>query len=251
VLGRADWTGSSAVTVGTWTVFATLNITLDTPCYIQVTSRYTGTQASASGQHYNRVDVDGVRYDCQTITMSTGTMSSSGVVSPGVLLSAGTHTIVQYMYYTGGSFTAASRELVVNGPLLASANAPPPGDFTWHDARPLLNSWVGTISGYLPPQYRMTSDSNFVEVVGWIKSPPTTGNYNSVNIWTMPAAYRPSTNSHAWQIGGAADGAASPRMSVLSNGNVIINFLPASLAQTQLSIWGRYPLDGAPGFITS
>jgi len=120
---------------------------------------------------------------------------------------------------------------------------------TWHDMRPLINSFVGTIAGQYPPQYRLAPDG-FVEVVGWVKSPPITGNYNGVSFFNIPAAYRPTTGPHSWLITGIADAAASPKVSVTTAGDFILNFTSATLAQTTFSIYGRYPLDST-GLILS
>jgi len=119
----------------------------------------------------------------------------------------------------------------------------------WNDMRPLLNSFVGTIAGQYPPQYRLSADG-YVDVAGWLKTPPTTGNYNAVNFFNIASGFRPTTGPHSWLVTGVADGAASPKVSVDASGNFFLNFLPASLAQTTISIYGRYPLDSS-GLILS
>lgn len=145
-------------------------------------------------------------------------------------------------------------------PAVANITATAPGTGTsalnpatgesWHDMRPLSNLFVGTNAGLYPPQYRKSPDG-FVDIAGWIKTPPTTGNYNSVVFATLPAAYRPTANSgHGWLVSGSADGAASPKVTIDINGNLFLNFLPASLVQTQIGIYGRYPLDNT-GLIQS
>jgi hypothetical protein len=123
----------------------------------------------------------------------------------------------------------------------------------WHDMRPLTGSFVGTNSGFLPPQYRFSDDLSFVEVAGFVATPPTTGNYNSTVFFTFPPAYRPnnasSTNSYKWLVTGVADGSATPVIGVLPNGSIFMNFLPSSLAQTVIGIFGRYPIDDQNGMI--
>jgi hypothetical protein len=47
-----------------------------------------------------------------------------------------------------------------------------------------------------------------------------------------------------------ADGAATPVLSVGTNGALFFNFLPGSLAQTVIGIYGRFPLDST-GLIQS
>jgi hypothetical protein len=111
--------------------------------------------------------------------------------------------------------------------------------------RPLTNAFVGTNAGSYPPQYRFTAEGE-VEVAGWIKSPPTTGNYNGIVFATLPAAYRPNSNGgHRWLVTGVADGAATPVCTVNTSGQLFLNFLPTSLAQTLMSIYGKYPLDSS------
>jgi hypothetical protein len=125
----------------------------------------------------------------------------------------------------------------------------------WHDMRPLINSFVGTNSGYLPPQYRFSDDLAFVEVAGFVASPPTTGGYNSTPFATLPPAYRPNNASSAqtykWNATGVADGVATPVVGILPSGSMMFNFLPTSLAQTVIGIFGRYPLDDTNGMIQS
>ena len=119
---------------------------------------------------------------------------------------------------------------------------------TWHDMRPLSGSFVGTISGQLPPQYRLTADG-CVEFAGKVQSPGTTGNYNGTIFYTLPAGYRPN---HAVQLvlTAVADGAATPVLTINPNGTLTLNFLPTSLAQTVIGIFGRFPLDST-GLIQS
>jgi hypothetical protein len=119
----------------------------------------------------------------------------------------------------------------------------------WHDMRPLGNSFVGTVAGNPAPQYRFSDDIAFVEVAGFMQSPPTAGNYNGVQIVQLPPAYRPIYNSQRWMIGGVADGIASPTMSINTNGSLFLTFAPNSLSQSTLSIFGRYPLDDQNGMI--
>ena len=112
---------------------------------------------------------------------------------------------------------------------------------TWHDMRPLSNSFIGTISGQPPPQYRKCADGD-IEFYGMIQTPPTTGNYNGVVFATLPAAYRPNKTIR-YVVTQVADGAATPVVSIQPSGQLILNFLPVSLAQTIIGIGCRYPLD--------
>lgn len=122
---------------------------------------------------------------------------------------------------------------------------------TWHDMRPLTSSFVGTVSGKYPPQYRFSDDLTAVKVAGWLQTPPTAGNYNNVQFAILPQAYRPASSDQRWFAGGAQDGIATPTCSINSNGSLFFSFLPASLTQSLMSIYGEYPLDDQNGFLQS
>jgi hypothetical protein len=92
----------------------------------------------------------------------------------------------------------------------------------------------------MPPQVRNNNDGT-AELAGWVRTPPTTGNHNSLVWATLPVEFRPPAEC-AIIITGAAQGAAPPKLAIWANGNLIFNFLPTSLVQTNLSIFGRYPL---------
>jgi hypothetical protein len=121
--------------------------------------------------------------------------------------------------------------------------------------RPLTGSFIGTIAGFLPPQYKFSDDLSHVEVAGFVETPGATGNYNSTVFFTFPPAYRPnnanSTNSYKWMTTGVPDGLATPVVGVLPNGTMFMNFLPSSLAQTVIGIFGRFPIDTQYGMIQS
>jgi hypothetical protein len=122
----------------------------------------------------------------------------------------------------------------------------PPGPATvdtWHDLRPLTGSFAWPGGTWLPPQYRRSPDG-FVDVVGWVQTPPGTGNRNNVVFANVPAGWRPSRQM-SWLVTGIADGAASPMVSVNASGEMQINYSPNSLGQTIFSIFGRYPLDSS------
>jgi hypothetical protein len=119
---------------------------------------------------------------------------------------------------------------------------------TWHDLRPLQNLFIGTISGQPPPQYRKCADGD-VEFYGKVRTPPTTGNYNGIVWGNITAPYRPN-KSVQMLLTAVADGAASPVMTINTNGDLTFNYMPASLAQTTIGINCRYPLDNT-GIIQS
>lgn len=123
---------------------------------------------------------------------------------------------------------------------------------TWHDMRPLSNSFNGTISGSTPPQYRFSSDLKWVEIAGYVQTPPTAGNYNSIAFATLPPNYRLSSASGSkWTVNGVPDGAASPVCQANASGALTFQFMPGSLSQTIIGVAGRYPLEDSAGFIMS
>ena len=130
---------------------------------------------------------------------------------------------------------------------------------TWHDMRPLGSSFVGTISGQYPPQYRLAPDG-FVEVAGYVQTPAgTTSNYNSLTIFTMPAAYRPAADAgHKWPVtlstnptGQTSGTVFTPVLQVDTAGNLQFhNLPPTGMGSNVIGIYGRYPLDSG-GLIQS
>lgn len=168
---------------------------------------------------------------------------------------------VQYIYtdltgtdHTMGAHDFSGFNLIVTSQVTAAnpttglSNTNVAQQETWHDMRPLSNSFIGTIAGQPPPQYRKCADGD-IEFYGMIQTPPTTGNYNGVVFATLPAAYRPNKTIR-YVVTQVADGAATPVVSIQPSGQLILNFLPASLAQTIIGIGCRYPLDNT-GIIQS
>jgi hypothetical protein len=143
------------------------------------------------------------------------------------------------------------------GPQGATGAAGPQGPVgpatidTWHDFRPLSNSFLngGVAGSILPPQWRQAPDG-FTEIVGAVKTPPTTGNYNSVNWGQISvAAARPNVGAD-FLVTGVADGSASPKCHVNADGTCQFNFLPSSLAQTTITVFGRFPNTTFGGLLT-
>jgi hypothetical protein len=150
----------------------------------------------------------------------------------------------------GGVAIVLCRAITAADPSVVATPSVPGVQETWHDMRPLQNSFVGTVAGFLPPQYRKTADGS-IQFAGFIRTPPTTGNYNNVTIATLPAAYRPTTNHRVqWLISDVADGAATPKIVVKETGDIVFANMPASLAQTTIGIWGNYELENT-GMILS
>lgn len=130
---------------------------------------------------------------------------------------------------------------------------------SWNDMRPLSNSFVGSVTGQYPPQYRLNPDGT-VEVVGWIQFPSAGGpNFNSVTFATLPAAYRPNSNAgHRWPItlstnatGQVSGTVFTPNVQIDTSGNLQFHNCPISaMASNVANIAGRFPLDSS-GLILS
>jgi hypothetical protein len=144
---------------------------------------------------------------------------------------------------TGGGYgPAGGKAIAVEARLNALIGATGP----WTDMRPLANSFVGTISGQYPPQWRVSFDG-FIEVAGWVQLPASAGNLNNIAFYTIPSAYKPGSNGgHRWPVAGVAAGVAPPCCQVDSTGAFKFFYMPtASIGSTVVSIYGRYPLDSA------
>lgn len=126
------------------------------------------------------------------------------------------------------------------------------GAGTWQDMRPLSNSFIGTISGQYPPQYRLTADGD-VEIAGYVQTPASARDNNNLTVATLPAAYRPSSNSgHKWPVvlstNIAPVGTAAAQVD--TSGNLQFHHMPTSMTSQLICIAGRYPLDSAGLILT-
>lgn len=118
---------------------------------------------------------------------------------------------------------------------------------TWHDLRPLSNSFVGTITNRYPPQYRKTADGD-IEVVGYVQFPGVGTNFNTLTFANIAAQWRPGSNT-GWK--GYVDletnvaPVGTPTVQVDSAGNLQFHNLPtsATLQNSIAGIYLRYPLD--------
>jgi hypothetical protein len=149
-----------------------------------------------------------------------------------------------YAFVDGTGFNAtAVSQLTAADPNVAPTPAAPAFGETWHDMRPLLNSFVGTIAGRYPPQYRKTADGT-IEVEGYIRLPAA---YNGVTFATLPAAYRPGSNS-GWKgpcfcETNPTANLGSPNVQIDTGGNLQLHNLGTGLVGTIVSISMRYPLN--------
>jgi hypothetical protein len=119
---------------------------------------------------------------------------------------------------------------------------------TWHDMRPLSNSFVGTIASRYPPQYRRSPDGAFVDILGFVQFPGSGGpNFNTVTFSTLPASYRPSANTgQKWPtvLETNVTPVGTPVVQIDTSGNLQFHNCPASgMASNVANISGRYPLD--------
>jgi hypothetical protein len=169
----------------------------------------------------------------------TGTPSGSPIIPPITQTPTGIWDlpVCHWTSTSAGALTSLSDER-----RLANDN--------WHDMRPLTGSFIGSVSGYPPPQYRFSDDIKWVEFGGFLQTPPSTGNYNGTIFAALPANYRPiSSNGTEFLVNSVADGAATPIFRLWSTGNCTLHFLPNSLAQTIIGITGRILLEDSNGFV--
>jgi hypothetical protein len=126
---------------------------------------------------------------------------------------------------------------------------------TWHDMRPLGNSWIGTIAGQMPAQYRFSDDYKWVEVTGVIQNP-------TAAIWTgkafknLPLAYRPPVGDR-WPCSGASLNPSpyypyAPVIQAWANGNLTLELCEHQTLEINslIGITGRYAISAA-GLILS
>jgi hypothetical protein len=176
-------------------------------------------------------------------TVVTGTPSGSPVIPPLVQTTSG---IWDYPVSHWTATSAGALTTLVDDRRLTNDS--------WHDMRPLTNNFIGSITTpvHAPPQYRFADDCKFVEIAGYIQTPSTTGNYNNVSFATLPAAYRPSDPAGVdWFASSVADSAATPVIRAHSDGTMTMHYSSATLAQTIIGIYGRYPLQDQNGFLLS
>jgi hypothetical protein len=123
----------------------------------------------------------------------------------------------------------------------------------WHDMRPLISSFVGSISGEFPPQYKMDAVNGVVLVVGSVQLPGS-GSYNSIPFFAVPNPYLPSKLT-AWAAAQAAgamntdSSSGSPRVFIDSTNQMQLGGISPTLNGTIVRINGFYPMQGYNGLI--
>lgn len=143
-------------------------------------------------------------------------------------------------------------QITATDPSVVATSVSPAIAETWHDMRPLSNSFVGTIAGRYPPQYRKVADGT-IQIAGFIQC-PNAANPNSITFANLPAAYRPTANSgEKWVVGMETSvvPVAIPFCQIDTSGNLQLHNFPAtSMNNNIIPIGGMYPLDNT-GMILS
>jgi hypothetical protein len=125
---------------------------------------------------------------------------------------------------------------------------------TWHDLRPLSNSFTGTNTGFYPPQYRINALSH-VEFTGAVSLPGSGQNAVFNSGTALPAAYRPNLKIQLPLSGLSVNGTTSmtnvPCLVVNPDGTLNFTNLPTPSSGTVIRLDGlSYPVD-ATGIIQS
>jgi hypothetical protein len=172
-------------------------------------------------------------------TVITGTPGASPAIPPLVQTTSG---IWDYPVSHWTSTSAGGLTTLVDDRRLTNDS--------WHDMRPLTGSFIGTITNHAPPQYRFADDCKFVEIAGFVQTPATTGNYNNISFCQLPAPYRNLDPAGVdWIATSVADSAATPVVRAHNDGTMTLHYMSATLAQTTIGIYGRYPLQDQNGFL--
>ena len=129
-------------------------------------------------------------------------------------------------------------------PTVASFGVPLP----WRDLRSTFAGGFSHPSGSLPIQCRLGTDG-MVDVAGWVRTPSGTVNVNLVTFATVPAEARPPSGLIATYVvtGIPIASAAAPiKVQIDSTGAMQLNFAAGTVAQTNFSVFGRYPSASCP-----
>jgi hypothetical protein len=153
-----------------------------------------------------------------------------------------------YASLDGSGFgITACKNLTATMPGTGTNQANPATSETWHDLRPLVNNFIGTIAGGYPPQYRKLADGN-VQVVGSVQT-PTAGqlpNPNGTTWGTLPAGWRPLSNDGFYSPVHLVTNIApvgTPVVEFHSNGTLTFQNLPPTYNALIIHINAIFPLD--------
>jgi hypothetical protein len=158
----------------------------------------------------------------------------------------GNDVISAFWDATGFNVPVCSQLTASDPSIIGTASSPAIAE-TWHDMRPLINSFVGTTANHYPPQYRKLADGN-IQIAGNVTFPGVGGpNFNSITFATLPAAYRPTANvGQRWPVSLETNvtPVGTPNVAIDTGGNLQFHNLPGSgLLATIANISGIYPLD--------
>lgn len=122
---------------------------------------------------------------------------------------------------------------------------PPPLD-PWHPMTPLAGGFTAGGAADFAPQYRLSGDRCWVEVIGAIVL-PATGAYNSIDFFTFPLGYRPP-RATSWPVaphGGspsADNTAGSPRTYITAGGDIQIVSFQGGINNSAFRLTGQFPV---------
>jgi hypothetical protein len=204
------------------------------------------------------------RIDRLVLRLTRGASTSATVVQPVVITGTPSGTPVEppLVQTTGGIYDMpVSRWTATSAGALTTLVDERVFNYdTWHDMRPLQNSFVGTNAGEWPPQYRLDVYSGLVDVQGCIQL-PSSGSYGGITFYTFPSGspYIPPQQV-SWpvvQLGGTPatqTNAGFPRAYLSSTGQLQVNGISPSINSSLVRITGRYAPGNAVmqnyGFIT-
>jgi hypothetical protein len=123
----------------------------------------------------------------------------------------------------------------------------------WHDLRPLNTGFDGTVAGYYPPQYRLTTEQR-VEIFGVVSLPGS--GYNGVTWSAIGDGYTPNLEVYLSRVamisnsGSPPGNSASMTLSVAPDGNLQFHNIPSGGGSGPIFINDSFPLD-ASGLIQS
>jgi hypothetical protein len=188
----------------------------------------------------------------QPVIAAYGAGRSAGLFGGAVFLDSttGASTVIGA---TGGQVQVSSEgadpsSWVFNLPVTGTAGSlDTPTYFstdTWHDMRPLQNSFNGTVPGFYPPQYRLGAEGQ-VQLVGAVGLP---GTYNSVTFATLDAGYIPDHEvyipvAQLSNSGSAPGNSQSAYLTIDTSGNLQFHGLPAGIGAGPVFIDCSFPLD--------
>lgn len=152
--------------------------------------------------------------------------------------------------------------LTLMNPILSGANGPNgflqltaegaipasllPTQDTWHDLRPVTAAFNATSTGFLPPQYRVTTDG-LVRLTGNVAT-ATTGYNGLVFTNALPPAYWPPTT---WEVPVMASTGDVGLMTISTAGTITFSEFPAGLAVGNIiGISADWPLASFYSLIT-